>query len=435
MRLCFLSRRYFPAISGMSVYALNLLRELVAAGHDVTMISQYRADAAGAGIYGGGPPPPVSGVKVIGLESKGEARATTGTSGPSATAGQPADFEGDIATLVQTVLAEHARAPFALLHAQYGYPTGLAALEAGRLLQLPVVVSVQGGDGHWVGPCCSTHRDAMRAVLLHASAVLIGSASFAEEVMHNHGVPSDIFTIVPGGTDVARFAPRALHDGEALGALRSPPVLLYHGRVDVRKGVIELLDATAQLVASGRELRLVVSGIGPDVQAARQRATALGLDACTQFTGHVGYDSAPRAYHQGDIFVSPTYSEGFSNTILEAMASGLPIVSTRVVGVVDCLAHERDSLLVEAKDAAGLADAIARLLDDAPLRQQLARRALDDVRRLYSWQAVGRQITAAYEQVAGRGVSSAWLDLYDPRERTVGTADPSCRFRAAPHLL
>ena len=49
MRLCFLSRRYFPAISGMSVYALNLLRELVAADHDVTMISQYRADATGAG--------------------------------------------------------------------------------------------------------------------------------------------------------------------------------------------------------------------------------------------------------------------------------------------------------------------------------------------------------------------------------------------------
>ena len=423
MRLCFISRRYFPAISGMSVYALNLLRELVAADHDVTMISQYRADATGAGIYGGGPPPPVPGVKVIGLESIGEARTADG---------HPADFEGDIARLVDAVLAEHAQAPFELLHAQYGYPTGLAALEAGRRLQLPVVVSIQGGDGHWVGLCCSTHRNAMRAVLLHASAVLIGSESFAEEVMHNLGVPSDIFTIVPGATDVARFAPP---DSVALGALRSPPVLLYHGRVDKRKGVIELLEATAQLVVSGHSLRLVVSGIGPDVQAARDRAAALGLDACTQFTGHVGYEDAPLAYRQGDIFVSPTYSEGFSNTILEAMASGLPIVSTQVVGVVDCLEHERDALLVEARDATGLADAIARLLTDAPLRQRLAQRALDDVRRLYSWQAVGQQIMAAYGRVAGQPVSSAWLDSCEMRERTVDNADLSCRFRAAPHLL
>ncbi len=72
MRICFVSRRFFPAISGMSVYALNLLRELVAAGHDVTMISQYRGDALGIRVYGGGPPPPVPGVRVIGLEQVGE---------------------------------------------------------------------------------------------------------------------------------------------------------------------------------------------------------------------------------------------------------------------------------------------------------------------------------------------------------------------------
>ena len=72
MRICFLSRRFFPAISGMSVYAANLLRELVQAGHDVTMISQYRGDAFGTAVYGGGPPPPVPGVRVIGLEQRGE---------------------------------------------------------------------------------------------------------------------------------------------------------------------------------------------------------------------------------------------------------------------------------------------------------------------------------------------------------------------------
>ena len=58
MRVCFVSRRYFPTISGMSVYAQNLLRQLVAAGHDVTMVSQYRGDALGVRTYGGGPPPP-----------------------------------------------------------------------------------------------------------------------------------------------------------------------------------------------------------------------------------------------------------------------------------------------------------------------------------------------------------------------------------------
>ena len=72
MKVCFVSRRFFPAISGMSVYAANLLRELVRAGHEVTMVSQYRGDAAGTRVYGGGPPPPVPGGEVVGVEALGE---------------------------------------------------------------------------------------------------------------------------------------------------------------------------------------------------------------------------------------------------------------------------------------------------------------------------------------------------------------------------
>ena len=151
MRICFVSRRFFPAISGMSVYAVNLLREVVSAGHDVTMISQYRGDAFGTRVYGGGPPPPVEGVEVIGLEQVGE--QTNG------------DFERDIDTMIATIRAAHARKPFDLLHAQYGYPTGWATLLAARDIGVPAVVSIQGGDGHWVGSCCETHRVAMRRVL------------------------------------------------------------------------------------------------------------------------------------------------------------------------------------------------------------------------------------------------------------------------------
>ncbi len=104
MRICFVSRRYFPAISGMSVYAQNLLREVAGAGHDVTMISQYRGDEFGTRVYGGGPPPSVPGVHVIGLEQQGEQEG--------------GDFERDIDTIVATICAEHAKKPFDVLHAQ-----------------------------------------------------------------------------------------------------------------------------------------------------------------------------------------------------------------------------------------------------------------------------------------------------------------------------
>src|SRR5689334_8799524 len=251
MRICFISRRFFPTISGMSVYALNLLKELVAAGHDVTMVSQYRGDAFGTRVYGGGPPPAVPGVTVIGREQLGEQDG--------------GNFERDVDDLVATVLAEHAKRPFDVLHAQYGYPCGWAALLASKQTNLPTVISIHGGDGHWVGSCCETHKLAMQRVLDHANAVLIGCRSFAQEVTDRLGTAPERFTIVPGAVDVTRFHPKP---GKTPGDAADPPVLLYHGRVDRRKGMLDLLDACAKLAVDSVKFRLLVSGIGPDVDAA-----------------------------------------------------------------------------------------------------------------------------------------------------------------------
>ena len=408
MRICFVSRRYWPEVSGMSVYAEALLRELVALGHEVVLVSQYRDDEAGTRVYGGGPPPPErvpAGVGVVALASRGETVA-------------PADFEGDLAELVATVERLHAERPFDVLHAQYGYPPGLAVLQASRSTGVPTAVSIQGGDGHWVGTCCSTHKAAITTVLDHAGAVLIGSPSFRDEVVGHHGTDPDRFTIVPGATDTQHFSPGS----RPLGSLADPPVLLFHGRVDRRKGVLDLLEAHTALRAEGRALRLVVSGIGPDLDEVRARAGQGVL-----LTGYTDPADAPETYRGADVFVSPTYSEGFSNTILEAMATGLPVVSTNSVGVVDCLRHGDNGLLHEPGDVAGLTGALRTLLDDPALRQRLATTALEEVRRRYSWPVLARRVDEVYRELAGTAPDLDWA-LPD-------AVDPACRFRAAPHLL
>lgn len=406
MRILFLSRRFFPAISGMSVYALNLLRQLVAAGHDVTMVSQYRGDALGTRIYGGGPPPEVPGVRVIGLRSLGEE------------AEGEADFERDVDAMVDAILHEHARQPFDVLHAQYGYPNGWAVLLAAQRIGVPVVVSIQGGDGHWVGSCCETHRQAMLRVLGHADRLLIGCDSFAEEVVERLGVARDRFTIVPGAVDVHRFHP-------AEGAGEGDPLrLFYHGRVDRRKGALDFLDALDLLRHQGQRFAATISGIGPDLDACRARDAELGLGV--RFTGYADYEAAPALYRAQDVFVSPTYAEGFSNTVLEAMASGLAVVSCNAVGIVDCVRHGENGLLGEPGDVPALAANLRRLIEDAPLRRRLAANALRECRETYSWEAVGRQITAVYEELRDASPDISF-DPILPRS--------DCRFRAAPHLL
>ena len=411
MRVCFVSRRYFPAISGMSIYAQNLLRELVRAGHDVTMVSQYYGGGH-ATVYGGGPPPPVEGVRVVGLEALGEQAG--------------GDFERDVDAMVEAIEAEHACAPFDILHAQYGYPNGWAAMLASRELGVPNVVSIQGGDGHWVGSCCAGHYEAMRRVCLHAGALLIGGASFVSEVADRLDVPPERFTLIPGAVDTERFTP-----GHAPGDLADPPRLLYHGRVDRRKGVLDLLDALALLRADDVPFAATISGIGPDVEPAQALAARHGFtDGEVRFSGYADYGRTPAIYAGADIFSSPTYAEGFSNTILEAMAAGLPVASCDSVGVTDCLRDGDNGLLTSAGDVAAHAAALRRLIEDAPLRRRLAERALAECRATYSWTAVGAQIQAVYARLAGTAPDLDWSAELPPE-----TPNAPCRFRATPHLL
>ncbi len=383
----------------MSIYAANLLRQLVAGGHEVTMISQYRGDAFGKRVYGGGPPPAVPGVRVIGLEQVGEQSV--------------GDFERDIAVMVDTIVAAHADTPFDVLHAQYGYPTGWATLIAARRLRLPCVVSIQGGDGHWVGSCCETHRLAMVRVLEGADALLIGGDSFAEEVSGRLGTAIERFTIVPGAVDTARFSPGTPHDG--------PVRLLYHGRVDARKGALDFLHALVDLPG---EWTATISGIGPDLDAAKMLAETLGVRVT--FSGYADYDDVPAIYAAHDVFVSPTYAEGFSNTILEAMACGLAVLSCRSVGVVDCIRDGENGLLVEAGDVTALSHALGRLIADTELRRDLAGAALVECRATYGWDVVAARIVRVYDDLAGTAAI-----------RSLDTALPmtACRFRQEPHLL
>ena len=407
MRICFVSRRFFPAVSGMSIYAANLLRELVTGGHDVTMISQYY-DGAHATVYGGGPPPDVPGVTVVGLPALGEQDS--------------GDFERDIETMIDTIKRQHAAAPFDILHAQYGYPTGWAALCAAADLGIPCVVSIQGGDGHWVGSCCETHYRAFRCVLDHAGALLIGGESFIAEVSARMGVAPDRFTRVPGAVDTSRFRP-----GHAIGDIATPPRLLYHGRIDRRKGVLDFIEALAMLRDRDLAFAATISGIGPDVEPAKELAARHQLTSpALRFAGPSDYAATPAVYAAADIFSSPTYAEGFSNTILEAMAAGLPVASCEVVGVTDCLRHGDNGLLTPAGDVAAHATTLAALIEDEPLRRRIATRGLMDCRANYSWDVVARQIVGIYESLRGTAPARGFR-----RDLEVWP----CRFRERPHLL
>ena len=182
--------------------------------------------------------------------------------------------------------------------------------------------------------------------------------------------------------------------------------LLFVGQVGRRKGVLDLIEALARLLARGRDVTLTVAG--PDQRpgerdAAIARAAELGLGShLVRFPGAVHGEALYDLYASHDAFVLPSYTEGIPVVLYEAGAFGLPVVTTPVGAIPDLVRHERNGLLVAPGDVAGLAAALERLAGDPPLRARLGARLREDVLAFHPDRVAARVAEAVWSELAAR---------------------------------
>ena len=205
-------------------------------------------------------------------------------------------------------------------------------------------------------------------LMRRAAAVLV--LSHEEQAQWRRFCPDVRFEVV---VNPFTPAPVALHEPRAPGAIAHEPVLLIVARLMRPKGVFELLDAL-RIVRRTRPCRLVMAGAGPDGDALAKRAAALGIEGAVDMLGYATEPALASAYARADIFVLPTYyDEGFPLSVMEAMASGLPIVTTRIRGCADHLVPDVNAVFVPPRDPPAVAAAVERLLDDDDLRLRMGR--------------------------------------------------------------
>ena len=174
---------------------------------------------------------------------------------------------------------------------------------------------------------------------------------------------------------------------------RSPPVIGTMARMVPKKGLEVYIDALAIVKSRGLQFHALLGGTGDIDAALRAQVNALGLQSDIEFTGWGG---DTKAFYAGiDIFVLSSHHEAFGIVVIEAMAAGVPIVSTYTIGPREILRDQRDGLLVPAADAPAMAEAIITLLQNEPLAQQLAAAARERVESEYSMQAMATRLQSA----------------------------------------
>ena len=201
------------------------------------------------------------------------------------------------------------------------------------------------------------------------------------------------WTIVPNGIDADLFHPDAPPPS---GWRDDVPTILFLGRFDPRNGLATLIDAFRRVKGCARPARLIVVGGGPLRSYYHRVADG---DPDIHFAGPV-LAGRPGYYAHSAVYACPTTKASFGITLLEAMACGTPIVCSDIIGFHEVLTPGREGLMVPCGDAAALADALAAILEDAPLRQRLGAAGREQAIQ-YSWSRVTDQILDVYATALG----------------------------------
>lgn len=233
-----------------------------------------------------------------------------------------------------------------------------------------------------------------------APLVLSTSRYCCERIQADYGVAAERLALVPEGLDLSLWSPST--DPAALAqidAARDPFTVLCVARQYARKRVTDVIAAFPQVLAQRPQARLVVIGDGPEHGALRQQVADLGLGASVQLLGALASDQEVRAWYQrASIFCLPSIQEGFGIVFLEAMASGLPVVSTTATAIPEVVPDGQAGLLVPPRDPAALAVAILTLLGDPALQERCRRFGRRHVGN-YSWDQVAATFLAAVERL------------------------------------
>jgi glycosyltransferase involved in cell wall biosynthesis len=259
------------------------------------------------------------------------------------------------------------------------------ALAVAALRGTPVVVNYRGGAAE---PFLARHAARVRRLIERAGAVLVVPSGFLQQVFARHGMQAEV---VPNVVDLRRFQPAARN--------ARTPHLIVTRNLEPIYDIPTALRAFALLRKRHPDARLTVAGSGPLRGELEAQARALGIAASVGFAGRIDNERIGELYRNADLLLNPATVDNTPVSLLEALASGVPIVSTNVGGVPFLVQDGRHALLVPPRDPAAMAAAALRVLDDAELAARLRREGVVHAAS-FAWDKVRPRLLGVYARVA-----------------------------------
>ncbi len=294
---------------------------------------------------------------------------------------------------------------FQIIHAFQLVSTGVAGAVIGWLLRRPVIVKLASGG--YVGDLVALRRVFWGHPPISflgkrfARIVSLTSQMYAE--LLDAGFPHDRLVIIPNGVDTTSFHPCTYENQEymrrKLGLPLKKRIAVFVGGLKSKKRPTFLLSAWKSVISNCNGCYLILVGDGPLRSKLEAQCRSLGLADDVIFAGAV--DNVEEYLQASDVFVLPSLGEGLSNALLEAMATGLAVITTDTQGNRDVIVHEQNGLLFPPEDRSRLVEQLIAVLTDDVKAERLGQAALATVRDGFSLEAVADSYVRLYSELVG----------------------------------
>jgi len=379
LHICMLTSEFPPTIGGVSHYVYNLSTELIRKGHKVTVITR--------GSWKGLQTNCAKGISVYRLPFL-----------------RIYPFHVEIHKVFLTRIFKLLEPDFDLVHVHHPLSPLIHT-------SLPIVVTVHSSLGLSESgsiefqnfyssvdiprPLLSLIRSYFRKIeqriIENADVTTTVSTALIKELKEHYGFDAISLNLLGNGVDTALFTPG--------NAKENAPYILYTGRLSWNKGLIDLVKSAKYILNEHPEVSFVLTGRGPLENDLRKLVTKMKMSREFSFVGYVDTQSLVQYYQNAKVFVLPSYYEGLPTTLLEAMACGIPVVTTSVGGIPEVVVNGKNGFIIPIKDPTAIASAVSKLLENEKQRVNMGRIARNTVEKNYSWDRVASEALKYYESI------------------------------------
>ena len=393
MNVCFVTPEYFPISGGTGAYVYYLSHSLQKLGHNVHVVARHTEDAEDT----------FHGIKVHYIKGTGNALTRYWSFARSAS---------------KKIEELNNQIGLDIIHANLPLVPSFAIPNNASKALVCAVHSTWKGEAIVTRQSNPTELNPNEKMMLRfnrvlrryetqlmkrSDALIAVSKYTVDELTDLYGIEEDKIHVIYNGVDIDKFKPRPdrMELRREFGLEEDKKVVLFVGRLYHRKGLEILLRSIPPVLQEYKDVKFAISGTGfkQKEESLRSLAKELNIEDQVTFLGYVPDEKLPSLYSASDIFVLPAIYENFPFAILEAQATALPVISTKVGGIPEFLVDNENGFVIDPGDSTQLTQKVLTLLQDPKLAEKMGKHGRKLIEEKFDWRLITAQVIDLYQKL------------------------------------